>query len=112
MHIILPAGGYDSDAAGGHLPVTLLCSSAACCNGVVNNGFLLSAYDSDGNSVGSFLSLPSGAPRGRGRPPWGDARALGATAEARAGATADTRFPAPQASSARAAAPSRTPCRS
>ena len=64
MHISLPSGGYDSDGNGARVPVVLQCTSAACRNGVVNNGFLLSAYDADGNAVGSFLSFPAGAQRG------------------------------------------------
>ena len=64
MFINLPPGGYDSDSSGAHVPVTLLCTSAACLNGVVDNGFLLSAYDSDGNAVGTFVNWPAGALRG------------------------------------------------
>ena len=63
LHIMLPTSGYDSAAAGSgaRLSVTLLCTSAACRNGVVNNGFLLAAYDSYGKAVGAFESLPGGA---------------------------------------------------
>ena len=63
MRIGLPSGGYDSGNSAARLTVTLQCSSAACLNGVVDNGFLLSAYDADGNAVGTFLNWPPGARR-------------------------------------------------
>jgi hypothetical protein len=63
LHIKVPSSGYDSSNKAAHVPVTLLCSSAACRNGVVNNGFLLGAYNSDGAAVGTFDALPAGATR-------------------------------------------------
>ena len=110
MHISLPSGGYDSDGNGARVPVVLQCTSAACRNGVVNNGFLLSAYDADGNAVGSFVNWPAGTQRGRRL---GRACALLQGLLPRAARRALTRRRrATQASSARAAARSRTRCRS
>ena len=63
LHINVPSSGYDSSDKAVRVPVTLLCTSAACRNGVVNNGFLLAAYDSDGTAVGTFDTLPAGAMR-------------------------------------------------
>jgi hypothetical protein len=63
LHVKLPSSGYDSGDKAGRVAVTLLCTSAACRNGVVNNGFLLAAYDADGAAVGSFDRLPAGAQR-------------------------------------------------
>ena len=65
MHIALPPLGYDSSLAATRLAVTLHCTSAACRSGAANNGFLLAAYDSDGDPVGNFETLPPGASRRR-----------------------------------------------
>ena len=84
MHIMLPSGGYDSVSDEARVTVTLHCTSAACRDGARNNGFLLVAYDADGQPAGTFDAWPYGAPAARARASFTDAPRVRRSAAARA----------------------------